>query len=426
MLYGFGNVRILLVSPKADGAWFSWLLKHEGHHVDWVIVDEKYAGTFDGIYPAKHFQPKPDGYDLVVFDSDGLGERADFARQVAPTIGSSVLADKLESDRLFGLEVMEKVGIAVPNWEVFDSPEKGIAWLESKKVRTVFKPIGEVDDKSCTYVSKDSADMIAFMGRVFSKAKISSYILQEVVVGGTEAAVGGWFNGTDWVVMDHNIELKKLMPGDIGPNTGCAAMLVWLPPRPTPMFQQGLDKIKPLLQEANYVGPMDLNTICTDGTAYGLEWTPRFAYEGTANLTALLNMGFGDFMETVARGGTPSLNVSRQFSATIRVSVPPYPDAEKMKKRAPVPILGVDLKKLQHMVLYDVWVKDSQLETTGIYNCVGAPIGRGDCISEAFDQCEAAIKGLNIPDMMWRNDSSKAIQERYNSLQRMGWLKPIG
>jgi len=63
-------VRILLVSPKGDGAWFAWKLKSEGHTVDWIILDHKYDGCFDGILPARATHPDPAKYDLVVFDSD--------------------------------------------------------------------------------------------------------------------------------------------------------------------------------------------------------------------------------------------------------------------------------------------------------------------------------------------------------------------
>ena len=422
-------MKILLISPKADGAWYVWLLAHEGHDVDWHIADDKYVGTFDGIVkpPLKRI-PDPSRYDLVVFDSDGMGDDADYARQYTPTVGSSVLADRLEEDRLFGLEVMEKAGIRVPAYEVFDSPEKGIAWLEKTHKRTVFKPIGEVEDKSTTYVSKNEKDMIAFMDRVFKKAKINSYVLQEVVAGGTEAAVGGWFNGKEWLVVDHNIEEKKLMPGGIGPNTGCAGMLVWIPPRPTPMFEQGLGKITNFLRENNYVGPIDLNTIVTEGTAYGIEWTPRFGYEGTCNLTKLVPK-FGELLGAAAMGESLSITGGPKFSATVRVAVPPYPLlGEQVRKRMIVPIRGVDCEHLENIFLADVRAgqNEGELETTGAYNCVGAPIGTGDTIESAFAESEAHIKRLDIPDAMWRNDVCKCINNRYLTLERQGWLRPLG
>lgn len=426
-------MKILLVSPKGDGGWYVWLLKKEGHDVDWYIHDERYRGTFDGIVkaPLKNL-PNPSKYDLVVFDTDGMGDAADEARILTPTVGSSALADRLEEDRLFGLEIMEAAGIRVPEWEVFDSPEKGIAWLQKNHKRTVFKPIGaDIEDKSTTYVSQGESDMIAFMERVFKRAKISSFILQEVVPGHiTETAAGGWFNGHDWLVVDHNIEEKKLMPGNIGPNTGCAGMLMWLPPRPTPLFQQGLEKITDYLRKENYVGPLDLNTIVTEGTAYGIEWTPRFGYEGTCNLTRLLPVPFAELLGAAARGEPLTMPQSdRKFCASIRMSVPPYPTlGEDMRKLNSVPVLGVDLKHLEGIFLADVRKSEAEgeLETTGAYNSVGAPLGLGDTIDEAFAESEGHIKRLKIPDVMWRNDVCKCIKEKYFTLERQGWLRPLG
>lgn len=421
-------MKILLVSPHGDGAWFTWLFRHAGHQSDWYLLDEKYA-SYDGIVDRLKKKPNFEAYDLVVFDDAGEGKAADQIQKVTPVIGGSELSDRLEDDRLFGLEVMEKVGIRVPAWEVFDSPEKGIAWLEKNNKRTVFKPIGDdILDKSTTYVSKSSEDMIRFMDRVFKKAKIKSYILQEVVGGGTETACGGWFNGEKWIAVDHNIELKKQMNGDIGPNTGCAGSLMWMPPKPTPLFQQGLDKVSPFLADAGFVGLIDLNTIVTEGVAYGIEWTPRFGYESTCNFTRLLPMEFGEFLGKIARGEDVTVGAPKsRFSATTRVSVPPYPNAAKSRTKDRVPILGIDIKKLEHFFLADVQMNsDGCLETTGNDNNIGSPIGVGDSICEAFEEVEGCIKGLNVPDLMYRTDVRECIEKRYCVLERQGWLRPIG
>ncbi len=421
-------MKILLVSAKGDGLWFVWLMRHEGHDVDWCLEDDKYM-AFEGLIPPPHKRaPDPTKYDLVVFDRDGMGDDADHCASLVPTIGDSSLADRLEEDRVFGLEVMEACGIRVPEWEAFTKPEDGIAWVEKTNKRCVFKPVGAGDDKSCTYVSKNPADMISFMEKVFTKAKISSFVLQEFVAGGTETACGGWFNGEDWVCIDHNIELKKFMVGDIGPNTGCAGLLMWLPPRPTPLFQQGLDLVKPWLKAQGYVGPIDLNTIVTEGTAYGIEWTPRFGYHGTCNFAALLpaDVGIGQFLYDVATGAPRHIDNAGVFSATINIAVPPYPNAEGAKKHNVVPINGIDLKHLERFFLWDVRLGDEGLETTGIFNGIGSPICTASTIQGAFDGVVSQIKSLDIPDVMWRNDVPSVIHHTYNQLDRMGWLRPIG
>lgn len=420
-------MRILLVSPKSDGAWFVWLFQHDGNNVSWTVLDPKYAGALSGLIPPPLERvPNPSSYDLIVYDASGHGEAADEARRHTPVIGGSALADKLEDDRLFGIEFMEHAGIRVPDYEVFDSPDKGIAWLEKTKKRTVFKPMGDDgEDKSITYVSKSDRDMIDYIDKVYKKAGVPRFLLQEVIIG-TEVSTEAWWSGDRFVALNHTLEEKKFMTGGIGPNTGCSGNALWMPNRPNPIFQQGLEKVGPLLDDAGVVGPFDLNTIVTEGELYGLEWTPRFGYEGACNLAALLPVPFADFLYGVAIGAPPThLTARAKFSATIRLSVPPYPNADTSRLRNKVPIKGLP-EDLSRFILYDCQLVDGQYQTEGNYNAIGSPIGLGDSLHEAFEQVTSSIRGLEVPDLQWRNDVPSAVEKRYTTLERQGWLRPLG
>jgi phosphoribosylamine-glycine ligase len=419
-------MKILLVSVKGDGAWFVHLLEKEGHDVDWVCASDKDASTLSGLIPPPLAKaPNPSKYDLVVFDSSGLGEAADDARKVTPTIGGSALADRLEDDRVFGLETMERAGIKVPRWEAFSSPREAVTFLQKNNKRYVLKPIGDDLPSDQTYVSKSAPDMIRFIETRLD-AKVKSFVLQEFVEG-IEVSTEAWWTGNEWVALNHTLEEKKLMSGGVGPNTGCAGNVVWMPARKNPIFQQGLEKMGPLLKEAGYVGMVDLNTIATEGDVWGLEWTPRFGYEGTCNLTRLLPIGFGDFLFNIAIGRAPTLSEPRaKFAATLRLSVPPYPSAEFSRRKVRVPIRGVDLDHLESFVLYDVSKQGFELITGGTYNVIGSPIGAGGSIKEAFDAVEQCIKSLDIPDLQYRNDCCACIERRYAQLQSWGWLRPLG
>lgn len=419
-------MKILLCSEKGDGAWFVWVLKHEGHDVDWVCKDEKYAGSLSGIIPPPLKRaPKPAAYDLVVFDASGMGEAADRARVDTPTIGNSSFADRLEEDRVFGIEFMEQAGIRVPDWEAFDSRDSAIAWLQKTHKRTVLKPIGDVENKGLTYVSKNDADMVRFIENLPSAIK--GFVLQEFIEG-VEVSTEAWWTGSEWVALNHTLEEKKFMAGGVGPNTGCAGNVVWMPARRNAIFEQGLEKAGKLLGESGFVGPVDLNTIVTEGDIYGLEWTPRFGYEGTCNLTRLLPMPFGEFMYQVAIGKAPALAVPKtMFAATIRLSVPPYPNTETSRTRNRVPIKGIDLEQLDSFVLYDaVLNEEGEMETEGNYNAIGSPIAVAGSIADAFDNVKSYIKRLDIPDLQWRIDVPEAVAKRYGTLLVQGWLRPIG
>lgn len=419
--------KILFISPESDGAWYVWLLSREGNDVDWICAEEKFASQLSGIIPPplKKF-PAPDRYDLIVFDSSGLGDAADYARTITPVVGGSKLADRLEHDRVFGFETMEEAGINVPAWEAFEDRAKAITYLKECDKRTVLKPIDDTFDKAkdATYVSKSAEDMIHYIETKLDP-HCKSFILQEYIEG-VEVSTEAWWNGSSWVALNHTLEEKKLMPGGIGPNTGCAGNVVWMPERDNPLFERGLKKMETLLKETDFVGCLDLNTIVTDGEMYGLEWTPRFGYEGTCNLTQLLPIDFGEFLHGIATGSSITLGSSRhKFVSTVRLSVPPYPNAALSRKRMQVPIKGIDCENLDKFILYDVVKEGDDLHTTGLYNCVGAPIGCGETIAGSFEVINGVIETLEIPNLMYRNDICKCVEERYAKLSAWGWLRSI-
>lgn len=426
-------MKILLMSAYADGLWFGALMEREGHSVSYALTSERYNRQLSGIIGSEPIIigmgdiESPEKYDLCVFDLTGMGEAADYARTLTPTIGDSVFADKLEHDRIFGIEYMQKCGISVPPFEHFTDPAEGIRYLKKTKKRVVFKPCGPTDC-SATYVSKDHEDMIRFMDVLFRTSHVKEYILQTFIAG-TELSTEAWITQDGYCAPNHTLETKKLMSGDIGPATGCSSAVTWMPARETAAFRQGLKKATGQLNADGYCGPIDLNSICADGELYGLEWTPRFGYEGACNLTRLLPIPFGDFCYQVASGKTPNpLVATHAFSASIRLSVPPYPLEGKSRKlySEGIPIEGIDLKRdLPNFFLSDVRVvaDSDRLETAGESGFIGAPICVGDTMGEAFEAAKEKIKSLDIPNLQWRNDVGECCMKRYRELESNGWLR---
>jgi len=284
--------------------------------------------------------------------------------------------------------------------------------------------MGARDDSASTYVSKSPEDMERFMGVLFARQKVKEFVLQEFVQG-TEISTEAWFDGERFHALNHTLEEKKLMDGGIGPNTGCAGNILWIPARPTTLYNLGLARTVDALRRVGFVGPIDLNTIATDGEIFGLEWTPRFGYEGTCNLTRLLPIEFGEFLHRVASGQMTDLaQPNYAFAASVRLSVPPYPNPSNPEKYAGVPIDGLDLDRLDSFFLSDACLtKEGKLETIGTDGWIGSPIGCSDSIKGAFDECQVAIDKLMIPDMMYRTDLARCIEKRYTNLQQQGWLR---
>ena len=421
-------MKIMLASPQGDGPWFALRMLRDGHDVSWT-TPTKYQNSLAGLLPPPVDSiTSPESYDLIVFDCAHSGAAADRMKESTPVIGSSAFAEKLEEDRRFGIEFMEKAGIPVPPWEPFNSVDKAISWLEETKKRCVFKPTGDIEDKTTTYVSKSSDDMIKYLEILTKRAPIKEFILQEFVEG-TEVSTEGWFNGEKFYAFNHTLEEKKFMAGGIGPNTGCAGNLVWMPTRPNPLFERGLRRAEECLRGTGFVGPVDLNTIVTDGEIFGLEWTPRFGYEGTCNFICLLPCDWAEFMHTIATGGEPQIAASTwPFAATVRVTVPPYPSKSNPAKNGGIPVHGIDLDKLNQFYISDVRIKEGtedELEVNGADCVIGAPVGCSESIHGAFQECQEAIDNLRVPDLQYRNDLEQCITKRYELLRKHGWLRSI-
>jgi phosphoribosylamine---glycine ligase len=405
-------------------------MAEEGHDVSAVVKSEHHAQALGGlvtVMPGAEVYVASN-YDLVVFDATGNGRDADDARGEAPTIGDSVLADRLEEDRIFALEFMQRCGLQVAPWEQFDDPSDGIRYIKKRNRRLVFKPVGEQDDKSTTYVSRDAADMLRYFRVLFSSAKVKEYILQDFVEG-VEVSTEVYINSTGYYALNHTLETKKLLNDDLGPNTGCSGSLCWMPRKENPIFEKGMKKCVEPLQEMGFSGPIDLNTIVSSEGIFALEFTPRFGYDATALLTRLLPVGFGDFLYAIANEeNVPDLTPRNPFCASVRLSIQPYPTEGLPEKfyKAGVPIEGLTPKDLDRFFVYDVRQKSEdsdELETAGLCGWIGSPLATGETPGDAFEGAYDMLKKVRVPNGQYRTDVDSVAIKRYLQLRENGWLK---
>ena len=295
-----------------------------------IVITMRIVVWFWMVLIKRPFKTKPNfkKYDLVLFDLTGRPKIAEEVISLGiPCIGDGDLNTQLEDDRLFGIEVMEECDINVPFYEQFNDIGAAKKFIKKTNKQYVFKPSGgQEQDTATTYVSKSSEDMLKYLDKLGSISKGVEFILQEVVQG-TEISTEAWFNGHDFFFINGTLEEKKFMEGNKGPNTGCAGNLVWIYDQinPPAIFKEGLRKLKDFLQQYNYRGMVDLNTIVSDNKIYGLEWTPRFGYDASATIFSCLDNCLGDFMGAIASGAEPELNYNNSYAAAIRLSIPPYP-----------------------------------------------------------------------------------------------------
>jgi phosphoribosylamine-glycine ligase len=412
------------------GSWFSLQLQEEGHTVDiWLQSHyDDYSMVLSGIIKTPlRAKPNFKDYDLVLFDLTGRPKIAEEVMSLGiPCIGDGDLHSELEDSRTFGIEVMEQCDIGVPFYEKFDDIGAAKRFIKKTNKTYVFKPDGgQSQDTATTYVSKSPEDMLLYLDKLGGVTKGVEFILQEVVHG-TEISTEAWFNGQDFFLINGTLEEKKFMNDNKGPNTGCSGNLIWIYDQQNPpyVFREGLGKLRDFLQEYNFRGMVDLNTIVTDTKLYGLEWTPRFGYDASATLYSCIN-NMGEFFGEIASGGIPNIDYTTSFGAGVRLSIPPYPSEIHGKHPEEIPIEGLcEDDCIKHCFLYDCMsLGDDSLCTVGVNGFVCVPIANGNSISEVFNKVSEKIKRIHIPDMQYRTDIEKTTTERYRILDSQGWLR---
>jgi len=426
-------MKIVLNSYTGIGSWFILRLLEEGHDVDYHYIGkpDKGEACLQGIIPiAIKGDIDYSKYDLSIFDLTGKAREAEKSLKLTPTMGDSLLASRLEEDRLFGIEIMERSGINVPPWDVFDSIDAARKFVAKTKKRYVFKPFGGQDQSAMTtYVSESSDDLLEYFTNLDEQTKGAQFLLQEFVSGGCEVSTEAYFNGEDFYLVNATIEEKKFMDGNLGPATGCSGNLVWCYDEWPKIFKDGLLKLGEFLHETGYRGMCDLNTIVTENKLYGLEWTPRFGYDASATLFSLLPTGtFGDFLYGIAAGERVDhiQPIKGLYSAAVRCSIPPYPFEELKHGMQQVGVpLKMEPEHLRNFWLWDGCLVDNRLVSCGqAYGVIGAPIYTSDSPLGAFQKVYDCLSKLKIPNLQYRTDMTRYTIKRLKQAESMGWLNP--
>ena len=434
-------MKIALSSYSGLGAWFTLRLRAEGHEVDYFLSKPEYEGVLKGLIKEPkildidlrhHIQgykfPSYKKYDLSLFDITGTWKQAESSRLDCPTLGDGQFEQMLEDDREFGIKCMEDCGINVPHYERFDNAAEAKAFLKVNNRAYVYKPFESPsgnDDKALTYVAKSAADLIEVIDKLWQQSKQTPFILQEVVKG-EELGVEAYFNGTDFFMIAGTLEEKKFMNDNKGPNTGCTGNLIFAMNEDMKIFKEGLDKAKPFLRDVGFRGIIDLNTIITEDTIYGLEWTPRFGYLCCPTFAHMYGSGYGDLLCDIASGRNPQLKWGGgTFGAAVTMSIPPFPTEVRLPRAKGIPVEGIDIENPEELCgiyLYDVCVEKKKLVTSGNYGYIGAVLGTSNSIEGAFSICDRKLKQIQIPNMQYRTDIQKSTKRRYEQLQDWGWL----
>ena len=357
-----------------------------------------------------------------------------------PIFGPGIEASDLELDRELGQRAMKAAGLNTIPGVAFDDYDDAAKYVEKHQTYLVSKPSGEAD-KALSYVADDAASLLYMLERwkrndkYRHDAKKFGFILQEKIQG-CEMAVGGWFGPGGWADgWYENWEFKKLMAGDLGPNTGelgTVSRYVFK----SKLADIALVPFTKMLKKLQYVGFIDVSGMITEeGQFNPFEFTMRPGWPTYYNQTAThWNEDPAQWKLDMLNGHNTLKVKENLVCVSVVVAVPDFPYSKFSKKEViGIPLYGVTAKEREHTHLCEVMLEDDiptqiggkivrvpGLVTADDY--VAVFTGTGETISGARRSAYAAVKKLKMPNNpFFRIDIGVRLQKQLPGIQRHGF-----
>jgi len=127
---------------------------------------------------------------------------------------------------------------------------------------------------------------------------------------------------------------------------------------------------------------------------------------------------FGNFLADLARGKIPRIKPSQDYSAAIRVSIPPYPQDIDAGKSAGRPIKGID--SLKDIFLLDAQYTD-RIVTAGVDGVIAEVTAKAPTLDALDKAVYQKVEKIKIPDKQFRSDGIEVAKKRIESLKEVNY-----
>ena len=241
---------------------------------------------------------------LVLGAVDALNEAG------IPCFGPRANAAIIEGSKVFSKNLMKKYGIPTAAYEVFDSMEAALRYLESAPIPTVIKADGLALGKGVIIAQtrQEAMDAVKSMmeDKVFGKS--GEHIVIEEFLTGPEVSVLAFTDGKVVKPMVSSMDHKRAGDGDTGLNTGGMGTIAPNPSYPPAIAQRCMEEIfLPTIAAMNaegrtFTGCLYFGLMLTPNGPKVIEYNCRFGDPETQVVLPLLESDLLTVMQATTNG----------------------------------------------------------------------------------------------------------------------------
>lgn len=437
-------MKILLIDATACFVDFALRAEAQGHDVRVFMSADKdgeRCTVGDGLlHKVDSWQGSLKWADLILTSDNCkyIRELEGARARGLPLFGPNAECTSWELNRSAGQRVLEEAGIECLPSIPFTNYDDALTYqLANRGKRYVSKPSADVD-KSLSYVSKSFKDMCFMLETWKRRGKAVPFIFQEFCPG-LEMAVGGWMGRDGFAeYFLENFEFKKLMPGEVGVNTGeMGTAMKYVRAEQSKLAREMLLPLEARLIREGYTGYIDVAVmIGTEGARKGkpnpMEFTSRPGWP-CFNIQQILHPDVAGWMRALL-DGADTFQPSQDVALGVVIAIPDFPyNKLKRKELTGYPIWGVTPQNRYNFHPSEVklgysygddnsGLKHPLMVSAGNY--IGVVSGTGKTVSRAKRNAYVTLKELQLPNSpIYRIDIGSRLEEQLPELQRYGYAE---
>ena len=321
------------------------------------------------------------------------------AKAKIPCFGPSKAAAQLEGSKDFAKKVMSDAGVPTARSATCKTQVEIENALDKFGAPYVVKHDGLAAGKGVV-VTNDRAAAIAH-------ALLADQVVIEEFLDGPEVSLFGISDGQTVIPMQPAQDFKRVLDGDLGPNTGGMGAYSPLPWAPDEIMDETLAQVlNPTVAEMSargtpFVGLLYAGLSLTDHGTRVIEFNARFGDPETQVLLPRLKSPLAQLLLAAATRKLHEfgpLEWSDESAVTVVLAAPGYPSAPEIGE----PITGIAPIENSFVFHAGTELRDGVLHSAG--GRVLTVTGIGSDLTEARDAAYRTISKITLPNSHYRRD----------------------
>ncbi|CAD7286698.1 Phosphoribosylamine--glycine ligase [Campylobacter majalis] len=330
-----------------------------------------------------------------VFKSNGLN-----------IFGPSKSAARLEASKTYMKEFLAKNNIKTAKFLNTDSKQEAFKFIDSLKTPIVVKADGLCAGKGVV-IAKDYAqakDAVSEMLDGSSFGDAGKRVVIEEFLDGFELSFFAICDGKNFVSLPVAQDHKRLLDGDLGPNTGGMGAYA-----PSPLASKELircienDIVKPTLkgmqdENAPFCGVLFVGVMVVNNEPYVLEFNVRFGDPECEVIMPLIDGDLSEILLNASCGKLQDVKLKDKYAVGVVIASKDYPYKKSPKQK-------INVKNIpQNSQLIYAGVCEQNGEIYADSGRVLVCVGLGDDIATAKQNAYELCQNVEFEGMQYRKD----------------------